>query len=178
MKQLSPKGWGSAGGLKQMSNAKVKRPQIRAAYGPKMSFPTDVSGPSMTQQHFKDECDINQILARYQKTGVIDHVNTYAEQYGEMDGATFTEHMQAVARAQNMFEALPSTAREHFRNDPAQFLDYISEIDLTCDDDLKRLVSLQLLEETGIQWSQAEDPKGPFETPEPPPQDQQNQGDA
>ena len=150
-----------------MPKASVERPKIRTAYGPRFSVKTDVSGPSMTQQHFKDECDINQILARYQKTGVIDHVNRYAEQYGDMDGATFHEHMEQIARAQNMFEALPATARDHFRNDPAQFLDYVSNIDMTCEDDLKSLVTLDLLSEVGIPWSQATETPTPMSDPAP-----------
>lgn len=66
-------------------------------------------------------------MARYQKTGMIDHVNQYSESYGEMDGKTFYEHMNAVAEARTMFEDLPSEAREFFGHDVGKFLDYVSE---------------------------------------------------
>ena len=31
--------------------------------------------PSMTQQHFKDECDVNRIMQRYEETGTWGRTN-------------------------------------------------------------------------------------------------------
>lgn len=78
-----------------------------------------------TKQSFRDECDINNILARYQKTGVIDHVKNHSQEYGFASGDSFTESMNLVAAAKSMFEELPSQTRTKFENNPAKFLDFV-----------------------------------------------------
>lgn len=82
-------------------------------------------GPSMTKQSFKDECDINKILARYQQTGVLDFANKYEPQYADVTSIDFTTAMNQVALAQSMFDDLPSSLRARFRNDPSLFIEFI-----------------------------------------------------
>ena len=82
-----------------------------------------------TKQSFKDECDINQILAKYQKTNAMEHVNQYQGQYAFATGINFTEAMQLITTAQDMFDGLPSSIRTRFANDPAQFLDFVQSND-------------------------------------------------
>lgn len=102
--------------------------------------------PSMTKQEFAESTNINNILARYQKTGVIEHYNTHKADYGFADSFTFTEAEQLIARAKSMFEELPSQARQHFDNDPAKFLQFTNELK---DDDASRqeMITLGLLAE-------------------------------
>ena len=97
---------------------------------------------SETKQAFKDECDVNQIMAKYQKTGVIDHVKRFGGDYGYADSTDFHDAMNLVADAQTMFNELPSAAREHFGNDPARFLDFVDTMDAIKD--------RPLLEELGM----------------------------
>ena len=104
--------------------------------------------PSLTKQSFKDECNINKILAGYQKTGIIDHVAKFAPQYGEYDAVDYKTAMDVVSSANSMFEELPSKARAHFEHDPVKFLDYVNSIDET--DDLSSLVELGLAHETRL----------------------------
>lgn len=80
-----------------------------------------------TQQQFKDECDINNIMARYQVTGVVDHVAKYEGQYGEIPEIDYHQAMSVIADANSMFEELPSTVRDHFGNDPAKFLAFCED---------------------------------------------------
>ncbi len=80
-----------------------------------------------TKQSFKDECDINLIMAKYQKTGAITHVNKYGAQYTDTTSIDFTEAMQLVTSAQQMFDGLPSSIRTRFDNDPSQFLDFVQD---------------------------------------------------
>lgn len=99
---------------------------IRSAYGPKERL-GDVGdlGPSQTKQSFTKECDINNILKKYQKTGALDHVNKHEAHYGFASSTDFTEAMETVARGQTMFNELPSTIRTKFENDPGKFLDFV-----------------------------------------------------
>ena len=80
-----------------------------------------------TKQSFKDECDINKILAKYQKTGAIAHVNKHGAEYGFATSLDFTGAMLLIKQAQNMFDGLPSSIRNRFANDPAQFLDFVQD---------------------------------------------------
>jgi phage internal scaffolding protein len=87
-------------------------------------------GPGLAQQHFKDECDVNRILSKYQKTGLIDHVNHFQGDYADLSAVPdFQESLNAVLDAQAAFDTLPSTIRKQFDNDPAAFLDFVHNPD-------------------------------------------------
>lgn len=98
------------------------------AYGLKLKTPIIFEpGTGRTKQSFKDECDINQIMSRYQKTGVLDFVAKHAPQYGDSTGVDFRQGLDTVIRARQMFEDLPSSIRAKFQNDPGAFLDFCSD---------------------------------------------------
>jgi len=101
---------------------------IRSAYGPKERF-GDIGdlGVSLTKQSFTKECDINNIMAKYQKTGALDHVNKHEASYGYATSEDFTSSMEIVARGQKMFAELPSSIRTKFDNDPSKFLDFVQD---------------------------------------------------
>lgn len=80
-----------------------------------------------TRQEFKDECDINTIMARYQHTGELPHINLSTPQFLDVSSSLqFQDSMNYVAEAQSMFAELPSTIRDRFRNDPGLFLEFCS----------------------------------------------------
>lgn len=88
----------------------------------------DCQDPSLAKQSFAEECDINAILNRWQKTGVIDHINDAAPQY--MDVALVGDYHQslnAVVQAQESFMALPAVIRARFGNDPGAFLAFAAD---------------------------------------------------
>lgn len=84
-----------------------------------------VDSVTLTQQQFKDECDINTILAKYQKTGAITHANNHSPEYSFATSLNFRESMEIVTRAQEMFSELPSSIRNKFRNNPEEFMDFV-----------------------------------------------------
>jgi len=83
--------------------------------------------PGRAKQSMRDECDINRIMAKYQKSGVIAHVAKYAGRYGEATAMDFRECLDVVRRAEDMFADLPAKARRRFGNDPAEFLTFVSD---------------------------------------------------
>lgn len=98
------------------------------AYGPKLSTPlTFAPGFGRTKQAFAEECDINHIMARYQRTGVLDFAQKHQGQYGDVTGLDFEVGMQAIRLAQAMFNDLPSSVRARFKNDPGEFLDFVQD---------------------------------------------------
>lgn len=77
----------------------------------------------ITKQAHKDECDIHNILRQYQRTGIINHVAAARAQYGDLpDPIDFQEAQHKLMAASTAFASLPSAVRDHFGNDPAQFL--------------------------------------------------------
>ena len=97
---------------------------------------TKVVGESRTQQHFKNECDPNQIMKRFQQTGIITHVNQMPPSIGGVTGQTFTEAMFTVKAAEAEFMRLNSTIRAHFENSTSNYLDAIhdpSRVDELCE---------------------------------------------
>jgi len=90
-----------------------------------LSFPPN---SRWTKQSFKDECDINTIMARYQSTGEIPVINERAPQYLDVSSGFDFASMQAqIVQAQSLFNDLPSTLRNRFSNDPGAFLAYCQD---------------------------------------------------
>ena len=103
--------------------------RLITAYGEKLRVKVDNDEPSLTKQAFTHECDINNILAKYQKTGAIEHLNQNEASYGYATSDNFQESLEIVSRGQNMFNELPSSIRNKFKNDPAQFLEFVQNSD-------------------------------------------------
>lgn len=91
--------------------------------------PVKLSTPeeTRTKQSHKDECDINNIMARYRRTGLIEAVNRNQPRYADVTGLEFRSAMEMVAQAQQLFEDMPSSVRKRFGNDPAAFLDFVND---------------------------------------------------
>lgn len=81
--------------------------------------------PSLTQQQFKDECDINNILRSYQETGTINHLNPRAGIFGDFsDVKDFKESLELVQYANEQFMQLPAKVRSRFQNNPAELVEF------------------------------------------------------
>jgi len=100
---------------------------VRSAYSKKQPVRFSTVGPSLTKQSFTKECNINNIVNKYQKTGALDHVNKHEASYGYATSDDFTASMEIVARGQTMFEELPSSLRTRFDNDTAKFLAFVQD---------------------------------------------------
>jgi len=85
-------------------------------------------GESRTQQHFKDECDINTIVRKYRTQGVVPVGTSKEELFGDFTNVPdLQEAMGIAARANQQFAALPSHMRERFNNDPLEFIDFVND---------------------------------------------------
>lgn len=80
-----------------------------------------------TKQSFKDQCDINRILQRAQKTGTLSHIQKHGGEYGDFAEFDYTTAQQQLARAKSIFEELPSELRKEFGHNPAAFFEYVND---------------------------------------------------
>lgn len=86
--------------------------------------------PSLAQQHFVEECDINYIVERFGVTGQLPENNRPMPTYGDFTGVSdYRQALDAVMQAQDAFMSLPANVRERFDNDPALFVDFCSSTD-------------------------------------------------
>jgi len=95
---------------------------IRSAYGKKTRHYAAEPSGNGAKQSFKKECDINHIMAKYQKTGLIEHFNNHKANYGFAPAIDYREALEKIRTANEMFADLPSQVRKKFDNNPEQFL--------------------------------------------------------
>ena len=111
-------------------------------FNPPPQVGLEFTEPSMTEQHFKDECDINNIVAQYQATGVLPSGNR-EPLFG--DFADFPQDLQSSQRyfdeAQEPFMQLDARLRKEFDNDPVKLLQFIAD-----DNNRERAIELGLIE--------------------------------
>lgn len=98
----------------------VRQPTVDVS----LKFPRD---SRWTKQCFKDEADINTLMARYLSTGEMPVINQVAPQYLDVTGVDFHAMQNQVVEARELFMQLPSALRTRFANDPGAFLDYCAD---------------------------------------------------
>ncbi len=115
-----------------------EKPRVRLDFG---------SAKSRTKQSFQKECDINLIMAKYQKSGAISHFSKHSGEYGFANSFDFQEAMNMVSKATSMFMDLPSSIRTEFHGDPGEFLDFVDS-----EGNEDRMIDLGLMEKPeGVQ---------------------------
>lgn len=82
--------------------------------------------PSLTDESFRDECDITLMIERYRKNKI--PPKTVSVSYGYSPTPEDMQNAQLMlAEVKSSFEALPSDIRDEFKNDVSAYLDYISD---------------------------------------------------
>jgi len=118
-------------GLRESLRSALDRPRLRGRVRPSAMCGVDC-GPeedAITQQQFRNECDINTIVRRFGLSGaepVMDAGGVYGDFTGIED---LSSAVEAVRRAQLGFEALRPEIREYFRNDPVVMAEFASRVD-------------------------------------------------
>lgn len=100
---------------------------FRTPYSPSLSVSISFPTLGRTKQQFKDECDVNLLMSRYMKTGILgDGSEPPPPRYMDVSAPfTYHEAMNFVAEAQGQFYDLPSSIRSRFGNDPGELLAFL-----------------------------------------------------
>ncbi len=80
-----------------------------------------------TKQCHKDECDINKIMARFDVSGTISHLNKYQGVYADFSDFDFFEQTRKLTAGREVFDALPAEVRQEFGQSPAKFFAYVND---------------------------------------------------
>jgi len=107
-----------------------KVPFLRTPYNYDVDKVSDETGlacpdPSLAQQNFKDESDINYIVRQFGLTGELPG-QAISPQYGDFTGVLdYHSAVNAVLAAQDEFMDLPAQMRARFDNDPSKLIDFL-----------------------------------------------------
>jgi phage internal scaffolding protein len=99
---------------------------FRTQWTPRVRVATECTEPSLAQQSFKDEVDINFLLEKFKVTGQMPQ-GIRLPSYGDFTGITdYQSAMNALITARDAFMQLPAQMRSEFGNDPQKFMEYCS----------------------------------------------------
>jgi len=112
----------------------VSVPFVRSPYNYDRDLVSDETGlfcaePTLAQQNFREETDINYIVDTFTRTGTLPNQPLPA-QFGDFTGVhDFHSALNSVHAARDAFMTLPAAVRTRFANDPGQLIDFISRPD-------------------------------------------------
>lgn len=84
--------------------------------------------PTLTQQQFKDDCEVNIIMKRLLKTGQMPRFQTKTGVYADLtELPDYQQACQTVAKATQAFGELPSELRNKFKNNPELLIEFLDD---------------------------------------------------
>lgn len=85
--------------------------------------------PSLTNQHFRKDADINEIMRRFGVTdGAVPPAAMDPQHFGDFtDAVDFREALDRTRAAQQTFDALPASLRNRFGNDPVDLWRFVND---------------------------------------------------
>lgn len=102
--------------------------EIRKGYDPHERVQVEFPHPSLTKQAMGAETDINNIMKKYEKDGIITHLAKHQGQYGDFSEVVdYHTALNTMIDADDAFASLPSRIRGEFLNDPGKFLDFVHD---------------------------------------------------
>lgn len=110
------------------SQPSIIRDEIRARQD-SLSHPgTDCSNdPGLTDQSQAAETDVNLIVKRAIKSGVLPGVDVQKIYADVSNAMSYHEAKNLIINAENQFNSLDAAVRIKFDNDPAQFLSFVED---------------------------------------------------
>lgn len=84
-------------------------------------------GDGRTKQSFKDETDIQKIMARADRAGTISHLEKFEGVYADYADFDFHEQTQKLTQGREIFDQLPAELRKEFGQSPAAFFSYVND---------------------------------------------------
>lgn len=86
------------------------------------------TGPGLTKQAFANEVDINKIVAGFEKTGMVTHLNSKEPFYGDVSALVgYQECLDIVQKADELFMGMDARVRERFKNDPVEMIAFLQD---------------------------------------------------
>uniref|UniRef100_UPI00404854FC hypothetical protein n=1 Tax=Flavobacterium sp. TaxID=239 RepID=UPI00404854FC len=88
----------------------------------------ETTGPSLTQQHFKEETLINNIIKKHDKNGIIESVARGNARYGDFSLVQdYKTSLDTIRDANDNFMEIPSEIRKKFNNNAGEFFNFVQD---------------------------------------------------
>jgi hypothetical protein len=88
----------------------------------------ETTGESMTQQHFKEESEINNIIKKHDKNGIIESVARGNARYGDFSLVQdYKSSLDTIRDANDNFMEIPSEIRKQFNNNAGEFFNFVQD---------------------------------------------------
>lgn len=101
---------------------------FRTAYSEPIKCDLDTGPESMTEQCFKDDCDVNLIVKRYTQTGELPYALDRQAFYGDFtEVSSYQEAQNIFNEAEEAFMAIPSDIRLKFENNVSKFIEFYDD---------------------------------------------------
>lgn len=112
-----------------MDEVKPFKRRIKFPYAPSEKVFDTNHGPSLTVQSEAASCDIRNIMARYERTGMVDHINSFEGRYEDYRDfpESYQDALNTVMAGQESFSELPARIRDAFANDPYLFFQAVHD---------------------------------------------------
>ena len=125
----------------------------------KLSF-KGKKGRSKTQQNFRDDVNVNTIMAKAKRTGILPQ--TIGGQFRDVSsGLDYKESLDKIMEIDGMFSKLPAKIRTRFQNNPSEIVEFLQN-----PDNDKEARELGLLEPLSHEEQLAQDVKDGIRTPD------------
>jgi len=111
--------------VKDNSGKALSKAKSKEMYTHKPRVHADGKPKYFTEQAHKNKCDINSIIAKYNATGLLTHVNTFEAASGDLTQTDYQTMLNKIITAKEEFSDLPSNIRKRFGNDPGQLLGFM-----------------------------------------------------
>lgn len=146
----------------------MKKLLVRSGHSPRHRVRLTCEDKSRTLQSAQEECNINNIMANWKRTGIITHGQVTTGKYDDLADipTDYHESMNQLLAAQDAFASLPATVRKKFNNDPGELLDNMSD-----PENRQLLIDAGLLNETADNGGEKDEtePEGTVGTAPAPP---------
>lgn len=110
--------------------------------------PHPVGGATLTQQHMEGVTDVNKIMDRFNRTGVLGsggRANGRRPEFLEVSGASYHEMLVRLQKIQGTFASLPAKTRKRFSHNPENLLRFLED-----DKNLAEAIELGLVDESDV----------------------------
>lgn len=107
------------------------KPFVRSRYNYSMEHASEQTGlfcpePTMAQQQFAEECDINTIVERFGLTGQLPQNLRMPINEEFVETMDYQSALNKLMEAESAFMELPASVRTEFQNDAGKFVDFVS----------------------------------------------------
>lgn len=94
---------------------------------PAIDKDTGLPEASRTEQSHKDSCDINVLMAKYERGGELPRGPDGQMFYGDFSQVgDYKSALDAVYAAQDAFDQMPASLKKRFGHDPQQLLEFLA----------------------------------------------------